>query len=98
MRKMGQAVFTHHKCDVCGKKTKTEGTYEVPNGWGFINPYGGYKNEIWLCPKCAKKTYVVAIVPQVMTSDDWKDGESYVLDESDILAIATGVPIEDVIA
>ncbi len=96
---MGLSVFTHYKCDACGKKDKSEGTYEVPKGWGFINIFGSYDGDVWLCPKCASKMYLVAVKPQVMGSDDgWIDGDSFVLTEGDILAIATGVPIEDVVA
>jgi len=94
---MGRKEVTKYKCDVCGKKESISTyDYSIPEGWGSISvsDFRGF----WLCPKCAKKYYILAIKPEVFKNEKWHDGRSYLLNADDIRAIVEGVPIEDVVA
>ena len=92
---MGQKTKAIFKCDSCGKEVETKG--DIPDGWVFVkvamtwaaHNFGEYD----FCEKCQKDYQLIAVKS---ASDRFTDPEVHLIKQSDIEALAAGVPAEDI--
>ena len=91
---MTTTYWEEFKCDICGKVVKREGHFDnYPDGWNWLSPTDN--REGWdVCEGCSKKTFLVAV--NLSMKDNIGNGSQWLVKQTDIEALAAGVPADDI--